>query len=246
MAGKFGSPSAWMLIDGYNLTATSMKGFSYKVAPQQEDTTGIGDTIKQGTPTGVSMVTLAIGQGFFDTNTNGGHTALKDVATSPQGAERIICLGMAGQTHSEPFTGFKGAHNVEYEVLTEGQKLTKANSKHEIVGTADMGYILHALAARTANHTGTAHDNASSSASGGYGYLQVTAFSGFTGVAFKLQHSSDNSAWNDITGGGFTDVTAAPDAERIAFSGTVERYTRILATVTGTGSITFFAGIARA
>lgn len=243
MAGKGGSAGAWLLIDGYNLSSSSFKGFSYKVAPEQEDTTGIGDTIKQGTPTGVTAVSLNVNQGFFDTSALGGHIALKDVATSPQGTERIICVGVMGQTHSEPFAGFAGAHNVEYEVLGQGAKLTKANTKHAIVGAREEGVILHALAARTANHNGTSHDNAAQSTAGASAYLQVTDYSGFTSVAFKIQDSTDNSAWNDKSPA-FTNVTSR-GGQRIAITGTIARYTRVVATVTGTGSITFFAGIAR-
>jgi hypothetical protein len=68
-------------------------------------------------------------------------------------------------------------------------------------------------------------------------YLQVTSFTG-TDVTIKLQESKDNGstdAFADVTGGGFTQVTAGPTSERIATSNTqqVERYLRAVTTTSG-------------
>ncbi|MDQ7910259.1 hypothetical protein RB614_37775 [Phytohabitans sp. ZYX-F-186] len=62
-------------------------------------------------------------------------------------------------------------------------------------------------------------------------YLQVVAFTG-TDATVKLQHSRDNTNWSDVTGGGFTAITAAPGAQRIETSRTlvVERYLRVVTT----------------
>jgi len=67
-------------------------------------------------------------------------------------------------------------------------------------------------------------------------YLQVTAFSG-TDVTIKLQESSDNGAdtYADVTGGGFTQVTSAPFAQRIATATNlaVEEYLKVTTVTTG-------------
>lgn len=69
-------------------------------------------------------------------------------------------------------------------------------------------------------------------------YLHVFAFTG-TNVTIKLQQSSDNGvgdAWADVTGGAFTVVTSAPQAQRLATARdqAVERYLRVVTTGTFT------------
>lgn len=76
---------------------------------------------------------------------------------------------------------------------------------------------------------------------GAQGYLQVTAFSG-TSVTVTIQHSADNSSWSTLIA--FTAVTAAPNFQRVAVSGTVSRYLRAIST--GTFSAASFATAAMA
>ena len=243
MPGKFGSPSQFLLVDGYNLQGTGIKSVPYKIRALNEDTTGIGDAALARTPTGVVELTVSQAGAFFDTTTNGGHAALKDVATSVQATARVLSLGFAGNTVGETFVGAEGAYTQAYEVLGVVRQLTKANAEYAISGRVDQGFILKALAAITANTNGTAIDNAASSASGGAGHLQVTAYSGFTNIVVKVQHSPDNSVWADLIT--FATVSSAPTAERKTAAGTVDRYTRYTVTVTGSGSATFFVGFAR-
>lgn len=72
---------------------------------------------------------------------------------------------------------------------------------------------------------------------GAQAYLQAFSFAG-TDVTVKLQHSHDNGstdAFADITGGGFTQITTAPGAERIAVAAGTEirRYVRAVTVTTG-------------
>lgn len=106
----------------------------------------------------------------------------------------------------------------------------------------DLGRSLHDVTAETATANGTAVDNAASSASGGVGVLHVTAYSTFTNVVFKIQHSSDNVTYADLIT--FTTVTGIT-SERSTVTGTVNRYVRAVWTVTGSGSVTFAAVFAR-
>lgn len=80
-------------------------------------------------------------------------------------------------------------------------------------------------------------------------YLQVIAFSG-TDATIRLQESSDNGAgdaYANVTGGAFTQVTAAHTMQRIA-TGTqnVERWLRVnVATSGGFSSMTFAVMVCR-
>lgn len=240
---KHGSPSVWILVDGYNLVPTKLKTLGYKIAALQEDTTGVGDATKNAGPIGLSEVSVEMGGGFFDTTTTTGHAALKDIATSPQAASRVVSLGFAGHTLGAGFVGLEGAYSSEYDVIAQVAALTKANAKITTSGVLEHGVILHPLGAVTADGNGAAVDHGASSTNGGAGYFQVTALSGFTSVTVKIQHSADNVAWADLLS--FTAVTAAPAKQRVAVAGTVNRYTRRVVTVTGAGSMTFFAGFSR-
>ncbi len=105
-------------------------------------------------------------------------------------------------------------------------------------GALDTGIFLADLAAITSDTNGTGQDNSAGTTNGGAAFLHVTAFSGFSGVVFKVQHSTDNSNWNDLAT--FTTV-AAITSERVevAAATTVNRYLRSFADVTGSGSVTF-------
>jgi len=100
----------------------------------------------------------------------------------------------------------------------------------------DMGPTLHVLGAEAADGNGSSVDNSASSANGGAASLHVAAYTGFTNVVFKVQHSTDNSAWSDLIT--FTTVTATT-WERKTVTGTVNRYVRAFWDVTGSGSATF-------
>lgn len=106
----------------------------------------------------------------------------------------------------------------------------------------DIGFLLHALTAETADGQATSVDNAASSANGAVASLHVTAFTGLTSAVLKVQHSADNSSWADL----LTFTTATTTTwERKTVTGTVNRYLRAWWDVTGTGSITFAIAAAR-
>ncbi len=79
---------------------------------------------------------------------------------------------------------------------------------------------------------------------GGVGYQAVSEFTAPTGFVGKIRHSADNITYIDLVT--FTNVTAAPAAERIVVAAgtTVNRYLCFTGTLTGT-SITPFCGFAR-
>jgi hypothetical protein len=86
-----------------------------------------------------------------------------------------------------------------------------------------------------------------SRARGGYGYLQVTAGSGFTNFVGTIKHSVDGSTWATLVT--FADtLTDFSTAQRVATATTttqVRRYLSFDGNTTGSGSITVFAGFAR-
>jgi hypothetical protein len=113
--------------------------------------------------------------------------------------------------------------------------------------SVDMGYVIHALGAETADGNGTAVDRGDSpltpTTHGAAVAIHVTAYSGLTSAAIKVQHSTDNSIWADLVA--FTSVTAIGSERKLVADGTtVNRYLRVVTDVTGTGSVTFLVSVA--
>lgn len=247
MAGKYGPASAVFLIDGYDMLSNKLKGLRHKITALNSDTTGLGDSFEEHTPSGVKKVEISQDGAFFDTTTNRIHDAMSSkVPATPQADVRIACLAFAGQTIGNMFWGALGAFSMAYEVLNEGEGLTKANVDYVVTGQAELGTILQELEAKTADwNTGSAesYDGAASSSAGGVGYLQNTAGSGFTAFVGTFIDSSDDTTFGTLLA--MTGSVAEPRAERKTVSGTVERYLAFDGNVTGTGTITVWAGFAR-
>lgn len=117
--------------------------------------------------------------------------------------------------------------------------------------SVDMGYVLVAPTAITADGNGTAVDRGTSLSAGpvantthgGVAALHVSAYSGFSSVALKIQHSTDNSSWSDLAS--FTSVTAVGWQRLLIANGTqINRYVRAVTDVTGSGSITYLMAFA--
>lgn len=82
-----------------------------------------------------------------------------------------------------------------------------------------------------------------STAFGWSAYLQVTGFTG-TDATVKIQDSADNSAWSDLSGAAFTQITSGPTYERkqsASATATVRRYLRVITITTGGFSSLSFA-----
>jgi hypothetical protein len=237
---KYGSSSfSVLLIGGISMLASKVKNVTRKVENILESSHGLGDSWEESSPVGMARGTFTQDGGFFDDAVGGMHLSLRSAAST----SRVGCVASAGNTLGQVFTGFLGKLLTAYEVLGQMGGLTKANAQYGVSGNVDEGVILQVHAPLTVTTTGVGVDNLAASVSGGAAYLQVSAYSGFTSVACKVQHSTDNSVWADLAT--FTAVTAAPVGERVAIAGTINRYTRSVVTVTGSGSITPFIGVAR-
>lgn len=94
----------------------------------------------------------------------------------------------------------------------------------------------------TSGSNGTSVDGGAATTFGAQFYLHVTALTG-TNVVVKVQDSADNSSWLDLSGAAFASKTAV-GWERIAVSGTVRRYLRIVTSGTFT-SATFLVQAVR-
>lgn len=79
-------------------------------------------------------------------------------------------------------------------------------------------------------------------ADGGWATLHVLETSSGD-YAFKLQHSTNDADWADISGGAFTLDGSSTGAELIGFSGSINRYTRLVSTRTA-GTVDIVVAVA--
>lgn len=82
---------------------------------------------------------------------------------------------------------------------------------------------------------GTSIDGGAATTFGGQFFLQVTAFTG-TSVTVKIQDSADNSTFADVTNAAFVAATAL-GSQRIAVTGTLRRYLRVVTTGTFSNAV---------
>lgn len=240
--GKHGSSEiSVFLIGGYNFLANKPQTATRLVEEMLEKTDGLGDSWREFVNTGCSGGVFSQAGAFFDDTTNRMHTALKTSSAT----SRVGLIVWGGNILASSCTGFAGILGVSYSVIAQLKGLTKANAVYGVSGQVEEGVILQPHTALTSETVQTSVDNGAASTNGAGGYLEVSAYSGFTSVTVILQHSTDNSAWSNITGGGFTAVTSAPTAQRLSISGTINRYTRSWVQVSGSGSVTLAVALAR-
>lgn len=150
MSGKVGSASfGVLLVDGYDLLASKLQGFTHKVAAVQQPTTGLGDSTASKTPVGLSTLSIAQTGAFFDDSTNQTHALLNPLANLQ--VSRLLAAAFAGNTIGKAFLGISGLYGMVYEVLGQVAGLTKANVSYDVSGTLDRGVILNQSVAKTAN-----------------------------------------------------------------------------------------------
>lgn len=107
--------------------------------------------------------------------------------------------------------------------------------------------VLFPLTAETSSNAGSASlDNGAATTGGGSACLQIQAVSGTTpSMTVKLQHSTDDTNWSDVTGGSFAAANTV-DGQYIEFSGTLNRYLRVVSTISGTSpSFTYNVSVHR-
>lgn len=132
-------------------------------------------------------------------------------------------------------------------ILMSGNSLTGPDINTELTVTV-LTLTTFSIGVDTSGSSGAGTGGSfalSSTVAGGVGYLQVTAYSGFTGFVDKIMHSPDDSTYATLIT--FTDLgsTHTPAKERKTVSGTVDRFLSNNGDVTGSGSVTAFSGFCR-
>jgi hypothetical protein len=234
---KAGSAQFTLLsLDGISLLGAKPTDFTWKPDALQEETTGLGDSWVEQTPTGIRRATVTQAGAYFDTALNGMHLTL---AAMPLPAKTLVWS-------PDGVTLFQatGTLVTMYDVLARNGALTKANVSYTISGALDAnGAVVQPAEDHTVTWTGAMVDNGAASANGGTAVQQVTARSGSANLVGKLQHSPDNTTYTDLVT--FVNVTSAPNQQSVTVAGTIQRYLKYVGTIAGTGSVRVAAGLFR-
>ena len=237
---KYGPSSVGFFLVGGRSLAGLTTEMTFKKIGATENTDALGDAWQESTPTGRLSGEL-YQTGWFDDAANSSVAAFVGNETTSQ----IVTVAPAGSTAGSAMTGFEGAFGSQVERLIEKEGLHKLNVTYNVTGAIEEGKIIEALAVRTATGNSASVDNSASSASGGSGYLQITAASGTSPtLAAVLQHSTDDTTFATLAS--FT-MAGSIGAERVTVSGTVNRYIRVNATIGGSSSpsLTYTVGFSR-
>lgn len=160
------------------------------------------------------------------------------------GSENSVCATLAAiavGVDAIMVTGCQSSYNVEVPM---GQ-LVVCSAEFQATSGINYGKIAFNAAVNNTTTNGTALDNGASSTNGGLFMVQAQNPSEYAG-SIKLQQSTDNNTWADISGSTLTLTGTGKKYEAlyVELSGTVQRYVRAVATAS-TGSITFVAAFAR-
>jgi len=174
-----------------------------------------------------------------DATTNGQYDAIATIkaATTPTpitymplGTDGAVWLTESNETNFTTMAGIGATVDWSMTAQTTGQ--TDLN-----------GTVLDDNVAVTATQNGSAIDGAAATSNGAVFHLHVTAFTGITSDDVTIEDSATGSSgWATIAT--FTQATGLT-SQRVAITGAVKQYVRVVDTVAGTGSITRHVSMAR-
>lgn len=217
-----------LLVGGYQLSGDIQQVGNISCPVATLDVTGIDKTAYErilGLRDGAMSITT-----FFNTAAGRAHPVLKTLPETD-----VVVSYLHKTTLGNP-----GAFLVAKQINYDGTRATDAGFTFAVEAQAngfglDWGQQLTAgLRTDTAATNGASIDTTASASFGGQAAMHVTTFTG-TDITIKIQDSADNVSFSDVASFAFTQVTAAPDSERIAIgnTATIRRYVRVATVTTG-------------
>lgn len=234
MAATHGS-KARAFLSGYDITGVMRAAGSAQSAGVAESSVW-GMTSKRYTPSDIRDATLT-GSGVWE-HTGATPGSIDELLHTKLGGSHVCTWLPVGDGHGNRARAIGGVET-QFEIAADLESVVEFNFELAAeVGYLHQGRVLRALAGAnsisgTAN--GTSLDDlgaAGTTTKGAAGAVHVIQKGGGAGtITVKIQHSADNSVWNDLIT--FTGRTASGLAEYLEVSGTVQRWLRATWTVTG-------------
>ena len=218
-----------VLFGAFDLTSY-FNSFSFSREQNASETTTFGSDDATYI-SGIESATATLG-GFWDGSTDAVDEELANV------------IGSASNT---PLSIFEGGDTAGSKVLLLNSKIqnyTIDSSVADPVGVSasfngdnfGSGKSIYALTSTSATANTSGVDMGVASTLGGQAHIHVTAVSS-SNYAVKIQSSTDNVSFADVSGFSFTAVTGKT-SQRISTTNTVNRYVRLVITKTS-GTATF-------
>lgn len=223
-------------VGGYNLSGDTASLEKISTSQTVLNTTGIDKSAYEriGAIRDGSMAWTS----FFNNATSQAHPALATIPTTDVTLTyaRGTAIGNAGACMVAKRLNYDGTR------ATDGGLLFKCEALANGYGLEWGVQLTDGLHTSVGIESLSGVSGAVSSVFGAQAYLQVTAFTG-TDVTVKLQDSADNASFADLAGGGFTQITTAPQTQRIALASnaTVRQYVRATLTTSGGFSLLKFS-----
>ena len=227
--------SAIVYVNGRDLTGY-FKKFSVSGTADVADATTFGDTSKDYVA-GQTDATLTA-EGLFDGTTS----AIADILSTALGdATSSVWTWFPAGASAIGNDGY-GLYGIETSYEVDSPINGVVGIAAEVQGTVGLEPVdlLHVLALTSTTANGSSLDGAAGTTGGGAAYLHATAVAGTNPTAaVTVEHSTDDSAWSTLAT--FTTVSTAGTSQRVAVSGTVNRYLRVAYTIGGSvsPSVTF-------
>jgi len=236
--------SAKVYVNGYDLSGY-LKSAGLGASREMYDSTTLGDTDREYVG-GLGDATFS-GDGLFEADS--ASPKIDDILAAALDLTASVILTHLpyGDGLGNRGLGVDG-DEATYDIGSPVDELVSVTFEVQSSVGAESLRVLHPIGAETATGNGTGVDNGASSANGGSAYLQVTAHDRTTGdetATIKVQHSADDITYADLIT--FTQIASAtPQAQRVAVTGTVNRYVRDNRTMAGTTpSTTYHLGFSR-
>lgn len=169
---------------------------------------------------------------FLDPATNNSHDALKSAGGYTGKCLSIILGQNATPTVGDPALAMI-ATEFDYRTPIATRSAVIANARFVNQGAyrPDVFGVCLVNTTITNTATGTTVDQLAATTLAGAAYLQILTPVATDSYAIKVQHSTDGSAWVDKAT--FTANGQSRTSERLALTGTINRYVRYVATRTG-------------
>lgn len=194
---------------------------------------------------GMKTGTVSV-EGMFDGSADAVDEVLATIIFASDNTDAPLTMLMGGTTVGRTCV-LSLPNETSYEVTSPVDEIVAVTAEFQSNNQIENGVVLAGNLAVSTTSTGSAVDNAASSANGGVAHLHVTANTRNGTAVAKVQHSADNSTWADLVT--FTTIsTGTTTSQRsVVNSGTtVNRYLRALITPAGsTGSLTVTVAFAR-
>lgn len=243
--GKHGPAEVFVLYDGYDLTAEKVSGVTLSEESETAETTGLGVSFREHTPTGLAKCELELSGAIFDTCSAKSHDQfstglMSSDGVNPQAVADLAVIGPAGSSVGAPCEAFEGAHRVKYNVTGSLDDLLRANATYLMTGARDSGVVIHPLGEETTdnNTQSTSFDAVTCSTEGGVAHFQMTAFDGgWDSITPVIQDSSDDATYGTLIAFAATSTTTPTGvALRGTVEGEVQRYIASAWTFAGAGT----------